>query len=333
MLLSSLFSIDFLSLAIVSSIFIVTTNQQLNAAAWGSIDISENPLKVTFQNDKILATYENWGSETVIKKLYAKGNLTNIAGNCIDACASRKKLTAAKIIDEKEDRITAELNWGGQTVSHITLYKSVPVLKIDQIKGGSPNIVDATNGFKEYMIYGMENWKRPLNKYPKCYYYSGDKYCADQNGEANKNDDPKELLYKNWFITGLYKSQSEGIGYGRVIDSKVKILKLLDWGGRGFEYFWNNHVAYLYVVTGGKKELNDLGKAITDWAVAGEMGLPGTGSSVVLRQTRRAGIQLSIAPVHVAISDQIHLWQGDQRYLASGKKLDIVFNRTSETKQ
>jgi hypothetical protein len=219
------------------------------------------------------ATYRPWKDENVIKDLYLKGVDVNMAGNCIDACASRKALTEAKVIEDDSDKLTAELKWGGHTTSHITMYRDSPVMKIDQKSGNAPNIVDASAGLKNIVCHGSDQWKREINTYPKCYYYINDKHCAEQNGDQGSSDgDPGALLYNDWFVMGVHNN--DGVGYGRVMAKTVKIIKFLDWGGRGFEYFWNNHVGYLYVTDKGGDEILKMGRKIADWANAGEQGLP-----------------------------------------------------------
>jgi hypothetical protein len=194
----------------------------------------------------------------------------------IDAAAYRGTLTKAYVVSQTDSQITTRLTWiplrGPICEQEITVYKDKPWLGIRYLDW-FVNIVDIAHpggtDQGQYSIYGAENWKRDYTFWENVYFckYPGD--IGYMN--VTEVEDPAPLLYKGWFILGVY-NPATGNGYGRVMPSEpVDIIKLLfEERPCGFELFpcfnREHHPfdSYLFPVVGGKEGVIALGKRIVD---------------------------------------------------------------------
>lgn len=189
----------------------------------------------------------------------------------IDAAKGIWQMTSASVIYDGDDRKTVRMEWkssenegGSQKVVEATIYPNTTYVRLDY-QDYFVNIVDTGKpggeGTGSYRFYGAGSWVRGYVPYPASYYNRiEDPYNDPSNGGS--------LNYNGWFIGGTYDS-STGYGYARVVPVAVMdIMKLLF--NKGIEFFPYYHKAkspytsYLYAVTGGASEIDDVGQQIAD---------------------------------------------------------------------
>ncbi|MDD5672828.1 MAG: hypothetical protein PHC61_01575 [Chitinivibrionales bacterium] len=245
------------------------------AQAWGSIAISGG--SAVFKNSVWEAGYVSNGAETCLNDLKPAGMTGTIVGGYCDCSSSRGTLSSASVTAENADSMSAHLSWAAGD-AQMTMFKDRMILRT-AYSSNSWNVGDQIGG-SDWVIYGMENWKRTVagTPYPSCYFSRGaDAGCANcGSGDGN----PTALLYKNWFILGVIRS--DGIGYGRVIDNTLDIIKLLPWN-KGYEIFWHAHTSYIYLTKGGQNKIISRGKAIVDWIAGGAYPASDAGTAVTQR--------------------------------------------------
>jgi hypothetical protein len=259
------------------------TNQQ------NFVQLDNSVLRVRYAyNDR--GTLPQDGQHAIKELILKEKDNRNLCGDYLDVAAHRYYLKSASVVCDTGNTKSVHMTWEQKEAqSTVTIYRDLPVIKIEYT-GTTPNIVDLnTNAGSHYYIYGSENWSRSIasTTYPKCYYHRNNDYCAGQNGEAVSDDDPGPLLYNGWFITGVYGD--DGTGYGRIMPSKLNIIKLLNFGRIGFEYFHDSYTGFMFTVTGGSAQIETMGKMLADWANAGEQGLPGEETPVETARSTKAG--------------------------------------------
>ena len=241
---------------------------------WGSVRVSKDKQggwNVYFDNSEIFVHYGTGNnSEGYIKDFNVKAKNANLHGNIIDAAAHRSRITNARIINNSSIKKTVRVTWIGNelfpypAVSDISIFPDSKYLRIDYIECAFAHIAEWGYGeWGTYKIYGYDIADPPL--YEKCFYWENSNYGCEGEYVNWKGieGDPSSLLYKGWFILGVY--DSKGVGYGRVLKGEdIHTIKLLS--KTGFEIFIKNlpTTSYLFTVTQGADEVISIGKMLVD---------------------------------------------------------------------
>jgi hypothetical protein len=215
--------------------------------------------EIILKNEHITARYTSHNPSAMVN-LYINNSGEDVAGGTIwqylDGMESSGSIKYAQLVEKKDSLETVELTWENLSESYITVYQSLPVLKIEYYHSGSEKISDvgATRGSHNGHIvtYG--------------------------NTMSLSNDSVRMIPiidYKGFFIGGMVNNAT-GSGFGRIFpyDSLCEEVKIIANAG-GFAYNVlgdeNGHIpitSFIYTVTKGDDELITTGKAIVDWHLA-----------------------------------------------------------------
>lgn len=176
----------------------------------------------------------------------------------------------------------------GPAVSEISIFPGSYFIKIDYKSYCFPHICDIgtpggiTAGITDpnagtYAIYGAKEWQEvrkkiendELRNHPNEHHrLTNDLFPLYPNPLVDLTWGDCPLIYKGWFIMGVY-NEDNNRGFARIVPADtVPLIKLL-WN-KGFEFFpcWNMPVkpytSYLYVVTKGADEIIEEGKRLVD---------------------------------------------------------------------
>jgi hypothetical protein len=208
--------------------------------------------EIVLSNKLITARYTSH-NPSALTNLFINEGRDDVAGgtnwkylDAIESCGSIKYARTTQKLDTLE---TVEVLWENQSESHITIFKSMPLLKIDYYIGqGKITDVGATRGSYNNKV---------------AFYNNNPQWVADDTHQYND--------YKGFIIAGVFNSVS-GKGFGRILpyDNNHNTLHVLPDSG-GLEYNFNSLynkypiTSYIYAVSKGKEELLELGKNIVDW--------------------------------------------------------------------
>ncbi len=244
------------------------------ASDWGSVSIvNAGDRGATLENARLRVRYGKYlagdvGPKEAMVELTVKPGSENLAGRIDSRSANGSKgksnrLTGVSILHDGSDRKSVHLDYGdGSAVQDVSIFPDSPWLEITY-HHHDVNIFDTAGPKLEYEIFGAaewasgRNWPAPYPAYPESYY-------------RREWTVPGPLEYHGCFILGAYDAAS-GRGYGRVMPvADVDVIKLLF--SRGFEMFphyqprrtQRSFTGYLFVVTGGGREILATGKALAE---------------------------------------------------------------------
>jgi len=239
---------------------------------WGSVSANKNGTQwvIELKNSQIEVKYSNAGSKQGVSydritRFYSKVSNSVLAskldGRQANSGVGFYQITDATIVTDDDVKKTVRINFGnGQRITHATIYKDSPVLRLDYLTGNH-NLDYGING-GNYVVYGADEWQAQNNwskKYPTLQdntTYSGSYFRSQWSP-------PGPLDYNGMMIMGVYDA-STGWGVGLTLPStKVTWIKLiLDLG---FERWMTTaHAAYLYASEGGASGVISRGKEIAN---------------------------------------------------------------------
>jgi hypothetical protein len=248
------------------------------AADWGRVTVSNDGERgAILENSRLRIRYGQYitkdvGPKDAIVELVVKPGTENLAGRIDSRSANSSKekanrLTSVQLLHDGDDRKTVRLDYGdGSAVQDVSIYPDEPWIEITYLHH-DVNIFDTAGPKLEYEVYGAKewaaarNWQEVYPAYPESFY-------------RKEWGAPGPLDYWGYFILGAY-DPATGRGYGRVMPSAdVDVIKLLF--SRGFEMFphyrprrpQRSFTGYLFVVTGGAREILERGKALAERAQA-----------------------------------------------------------------
>jgi hypothetical protein len=231
-------------------------NQAANNTNKIEINQQSDYTEVILKNKHITARYTSHNPSAMVN-LYINNSMKDVAGGTIwqylDGMESSGSIKYAQLVEKQDSLETVELIWENLSETHITIYKSLPVLKIDYYHAGSEKISD------------VGSTRGNHNGHIATYGYS----------KPSLNDSDSLLPikdYKGYFIGGMVNNAT-GMGFGRIFPSDrlseaVKIVANsggLEYNVMGDENGYIPITSFIYTVANGEEELINMGKVIVDW--------------------------------------------------------------------
>jgi hypothetical protein len=287
-------------------------SQAVFAQDWGSVTTSSTG--GTLENSVIRVVYGkrtfsdgNWTysiTQFIIKEAPTENNAggDQMDGIWQSANVGTGELQSATVAYDGEDRKTIRFQYSSSSTD-VTIYPNCPILQIDYLQSILETVDIATpggGGTASWVFYGGDQWRRGYDQYPASY------YNAPEYGDP---DDAGSLNYQGWFIAGAINN-SHGRGYIRIMPvADVSIIKLLPWGGAGFEWFPHfsgnkggnrAFTGYIMAATNGADDVLTLGPRVVDWINGGENPFDGP-TSAHARRPGNAGLAPATEP-HLTLS-------------------------------
>jgi len=246
---------------------------------WGRVAVEKNAqglMEAVLENSKIRVRYALYTpykgpQEIVIREFLIKSLNKNLAKSKIgiDAAAWRGILKEAVVVRDDAERKTIRMVWQSlnekpQPEEEVSIFPDSAFIEIRYISF-NVNSVDLSGGGSTYVVHGADQWVRGYVPYPKHYYNRAEGHI--ENIVEADAADGGPLNYHGNFILGICDEPS-GTGWGRVMPVKAgAVIKLLVSGYEIFPWYRQKHQefsAYIFAVTGGKAEVESMGRELAD---------------------------------------------------------------------